>query len=114
MENTKEFNELYLYIEGFITSNIDSIYINTQSLDFIKYVILLRQIAKKRIETKKKTKVNWKTKEIEIKLKDLNDSQIRAMYWILRNDDYLIKRVEKLVNKFKNGKTIRTTKNTYV
>lgn len=105
-QKIKEFQEIGNYVNGFLTSNIDSIYVNTESLDYKRYVILLRQIAKKRIETGRITRTNWITKEIEVKMKSLNEKQLKSMYWILENKNYVDKRVKKLVNKFKNGKVL--------
>ena len=53
LNNNKEFQELHASIESFTSTNIDSIYVNTESLDYRKYVILLKQIIRKRLETKK-------------------------------------------------------------
>lgn len=73
LNNNKEFQELHASIESFTSMNIDSIYVNTESLDYRKYVILLKQIIRKRLETKKVTRVNFLTKEIKVKRKDLTE-----------------------------------------
>lgn len=105
--NNKEFQELHASIESFTSMNIDSIYVNTESLDYRKYVILLKQIIKKRLETKKLTKVNFVTKEIEVKRKDLTEIQLKALEWLLNNNDYLLWKTEKLVKEYENGKVFK-------
>lgn len=107
LRSSKDFEEIHGSVNGFITTNIDSIYVNTESLDYIKYVVLLRQIIKKRLETKKETKVNFITKEIVIKRKDLTDTQLKALEWLFNNNNYLVWRTEQLVRKYKNGKVFK-------
>lgn len=102
----KEFLELHGSIESFTSTNIDSIYANTESLDYRKYVILLKQIIKKRLETKKVTRVNFVTKEIVVKRKNLEDYQIRGLMWLANHEEYLIWRTQDLVNRFEKGKKI--------
>lgn len=89
ISKNKDFEELYCYIDGFVSANIESIYRNTGSLDFKKYLI-------------KNTRINWITKRIEVKGKDLTDNQLKTMIWILKNDDYILWRIEDLVERFKN------------
>ena len=98
------------YVNGFITTNIDSIYVNTESLDTRKYFILLRQIARKRLETGRLTRINWLEKKIVVREKELSDEQRKAMEWILENDDLLIKVIEHLVDKFAKGKQLKRGK----
>ena len=86
--------------------NIDSIYVNTESLDYRKYVILLKQIIRKRLETKKVTRVNFLTKEIKVKRKDLTEIQLKALEWLLNNEEYLIWRTKDLVSRFEDGKKV--------
>lgn len=107
LTSSKDFEEIHGSINGFITNNIDSIYVNTESLDYTKYVILLRQIIKKRLETKKETKVNFITKEIIIKRKDLTNTQLKALEWLFNNNNYLVWRTENLVKKYENGKIFK-------
>ena len=107
LNNNKEFQELHASIESFTSMNIDSIYVNTESLDYRKYVILLKQIIRKRLETKKVTRVNFLTKEIKVKRKDLTEIQLKALEWLLNNDDYLLWKTEKLVKEYENGKVFK-------
>lgn len=107
LNNNKEFQELHASIESFTSMNIDSIYVNTKSFDYRKYIILLRQIIKKRLETKKITRVNFVTKEIEVKRKDLTEIQLKALEWLLNNNDYLVWKTEKLVKEYENGKIFK-------
>lgn len=111
LNNNKKFQELHASIESFTSMNIDSIYVNTESLDYRKYVILLKQIIRKRLETKKVTRVNFVTKEIKVKKKDLTEIQLKALEWLLNNEDYLIWRTQDLVNRFENGKKVYGIKN---
>ena len=104
--NNKEFQELHASIESFTSMNIDSIYVNTESLDYRKYVILLKQIIRKRLETKKVTRVNFLTKEIKVKRKDLTEIQLKALEWLLNNEEYLIWRTKDLVSRFEDGKKV--------
>ena len=104
--NNKEFQELHASIESFTSMNIDSIYVNTESLDYRKYVILLKQIIRKRLETKKVTRVNFVTKEIRVKRKDLTEHQLKALEWLSNNEEYLIWRTKDLVNRFESGKKV--------
>lgn len=104
--NNKEFQELHASIESFTSMNIDSIYVNTESLDYRKYVILLKQIIRKRLETKKVTRVNFVTKELKVKRKDLTEHQLKALEWLLNHEEYLIWRTKDLVNRFESGKKV--------
>ena len=104
--NNKEFQELHASIESFTSMNIDSIYVNTESLDYRKYVILLKQIIRKRLETKKVTRVNFVTKEIKVKRKDLTEHQLKALEWLSNNEEYLIWRTKDLVSRFESGKKV--------
>lgn len=106
LNNNKEFQELHASIESFTSMNIDSIYVNTESLDYRKYVILLKQIIRKRLETKKVTRVNFLTKEIKVKRKDLTEIQLKALEWLLNNEEYLIWRTKDLVSRFEDGKKV--------
>ena len=106
LNNNKEFQELHASIESFTSTNIDSIYVNTESLDYRKYVILLKQIIRKRLETKKVTRVNFLTKEIKVKRKDLTEIQLKALEWLLNNEEYLIWRTKDLVSRFEDGKKV--------
>ena len=106
LNNNKEFQELHASIESFTSTNIDSIYVNTESLDYRKYVILLKQIIRKRLETKKVTRVNFVTKEIRVKRKDLTEHQLKALEWLSNNEEYLIWRTKDLVSRFESGKRV--------
>ena len=106
LNNNKEFQELHASIESFTSTNIDSIYVNTESLDYRKYVILLKQIIRKRLETKKVTRVNFVTKEIKVKRKDLTEHQLKALEWLSNNEEYLIWRTKDLVSRFESGKKV--------
>lgn len=100
--NEKLKNELWGNITSFIGANVESIFVNTRSLDVEKYIILLRQIAKIRINTNHLTTTDFKKRKIKIKKNDiLTDKQLKTMQWILENNDFLIKEVERLLNKFR-------------
>lgn len=107
LRSSENFEKIHGYINSFITRNVDSIYVNTESLDYKKYVILLRQIIKKRLEVKKKTKVNFITKEIIIKEKVLEENQLKALEWLLNNNNYLVWRTEQIIKEYENGKVFK-------
>ena len=107
LRNDEDFKKLQGNINAFIGPNIDSIYVNTKSFDYRKYVILIRQIIKKRLETKKVTRVNFVTKEIKVKKKELTEIQLKALEWLLNNNDYLVWKTEKLVKEYENGKVFK-------
>ena len=106
LRNDEDFKKLQGNINAFIGPNIDSIYVNTKSFDYRKYVILIRQIIKKRLETKKVTRVNFVTKEIKVKKKELTEIQLKALEWLLNNEEYLIWRTKDLVSRFEDGKKV--------
>lgn len=56
--------DLQASINAFIGANVDTIYRNTGSLEVNKYVKLIIQIVKKRIETKHITNIDWNNKTI--------------------------------------------------
>lgn len=94
--------ELWDNITSFIGANVESIFVSTGSLEVEKYIILLRQIAKIRINTNHLTTTDFKNRTIKIKKNDiLTDKQLKTMQWILENNDFLIEQVEKILNRFR-------------
>ena len=86
---------------GIIGANVGSTFYKTKSLEVDRYVKLIKQIAKKRIKYKRLTSVDWITKEIKVKSRTpLPKNQEEALLWILENEDFLIKQIEKLLKKF--------------
>lgn len=92
--------EIRLNIETFIGSNVDTIYRNTGSLEVNKYVKLIIQIAKKRIETKHTTGIDWNFKTIKVKEKLLTDKQLKASYWVLEHREEVKNKVYSILERY--------------
>lgn len=85
-----------------ISANVGSAFDKTKSLEVKKYAVLIRQIARKRLECKRLTRVDWLKKEIKPKPTHiLTREQEEVLLWILENEYFLTKEIERLLRKFK-------------
>lgn len=93
--------EIKTRARAIISSNVGDAFVKTGSLETIKYIILIKQIVRKRLKYNCLTSLNWKRKEIKLRTrKILDEDQKEILLWLQDNEDFLIKEIERLLKRF--------------
>lgn len=73
-------------VHYFLNANIGIAFERTRSFETIKYIRLIRQIVKLRLETGCLTRTDWINKQIIVRRKKkLDERQLKTMLWIFNN-----------------------------